>query len=194
MKKYFIPFDITADINYLYLLKFYHEAEYNTTTGKYDTINYISTRELAERLKISPSTLNRIFDKKDYTVFFERNQQNNKIIIQNDFKKGQKRPFVVLSDTEVSALEKIGDSLLIRYYIYIKFYCGYSRTTPDFTADQFLTACGYSIKSNSNKDKISRYNSILKRLGFISVSAYRDLNGRKRNLYRIEKILSDEEL
>lgn len=192
MKKYYIPFDITKDINYLHLLNIYGQAVFNIDTGKYDTINYISIRELAERLKISPSTLNRILNNKDYTDILKLNQQDRQIIIQNDFKNGQKRPFVVLSDTEVRALKNIGDSFLIRYYLYIKFYCGYSKGKQDFTAEQFLTACGYSIKSNSNKDKLSRYNAILSRLGFINISAYRDFTGRKRNTYTVNQNLWED--
>lgn len=126
MKKYYIPFNILADVNYLYLFALYDLAEFNPDTGNYDTIHYKSINELAGRLQISSSTLNRILCNEHYSDFIELNKQNKTLFIRNDFKNGKKRPFVVLSDTEVIELKKLGDSLLIRYFLYIKYYCGFS--------------------------------------------------------------------
>lgn len=126
MKKYYIPFVVAAEVNYLYLFSLYDLAEYNPDTGNFDTIHYNSIKELAERLEVSSSTLNRILSNDHYTDFLKLNKQSKTLFIQNDFKNGLKRPFVVLTDKEVAELKKLGDNLLIRYYLYIKFYCGYS--------------------------------------------------------------------
>jgi len=53
----------------------------------------------------------------------------------------------------------------------------------DFTAKQFLSAIGYSIKSQSQLDKISSYNNKLKEYGLISITTYRDELGHTRNVY-----------
>ena len=51
--------------------------------------------------------------------------------------------------------------LLCKYYIYLKYYCSLAKKAgikQDFTAKQFLTAIGYSTKSQKQIDKISTYN------------------------------------
>jgi hypothetical protein len=126
MKKYYIPFVVSAEVNYIYLLNLYDLAEFNPNTGNYDTIHYKSINELALRLQISSSTLNRILKNEHYFDFIELNKQEKTLFIRNDFKNGKKRPFVVLSDTEVAELKKLGDTLLIRYFLYIKYYCNFS--------------------------------------------------------------------
>ena len=57
--------------------------------------------------------------------------------------------------------------------------------STDFTAEQFLAACGLCSTSGSNKQKISKYNSILSSAGLISIERKRDNNGHLRNTYRI---------
>ena len=126
MKKYYIPFVVSAEVNYLYLFDFYNLAEFNPDTGNFDKIQYNSIKELPGRLGFSSSTLNRILTNEHYTDFLKLNKQSKTLFIQNDFKNGLKRPFVVLTDKEVAELKKLGDNLLIRYFLYIKFYCGYS--------------------------------------------------------------------
>lgn len=41
-KKYYLPYNPTAKINYLYLFALADLAEYNPTEKVYDTINYTS--------------------------------------------------------------------------------------------------------------------------------------------------------
>lgn len=51
--KFFIPFDISADINYIYLFCLLGIAEYNKETKRHDRIEYSSIQELTDRIKKS---------------------------------------------------------------------------------------------------------------------------------------------
>jgi len=53
------------------------------------------------------------------------------------------------------------DNLLAKYIIFMKYMCGVNGGSSDFTANQFLTAFGYTTQSNNMKDKISKYNNLL---------------------------------
>jgi hypothetical protein len=44
MNNYFIPFDMSKNINYNYLISLYDMAQYNTKSKRYDTINYTSIK------------------------------------------------------------------------------------------------------------------------------------------------------
>ena len=93
-----------------------------------------------------------------------------------------------LTENEVKLLQAQNDNLLCKYYIYMKYYCSLAQlagTKQDFTAKQFLASIGYSINSNSQLDKISGYNSLLKEKGLISIDTYRDDQGHTRNRYTI---------
>ena len=57
-------------------------------------------------------------------------------------------------------------------------------TKQDFTAKQFLSAIGYSTKSQSQIDKISTYNNKLKKQGLILITPYKDELGHTRNIYK----------
>ena len=73
------------------------------------------------------------------------------------------------------------------YYIYLKYYCSLAKKAgikQDFTAKQFLTAIGYSTKSQKQIDKISTYNNKLKEQGLIIITPYRDELGHLRNCYK----------
>lgn len=81
---------------------------------------------------------------------------------------------------------RCGQIVVSFYYIYIKYYCSLAKKAgikQDFTAKQFLSTIGYSIKSQSQIDKISTYNNILKKEGFISITSYKDELGHTRNIY-----------
>lgn len=90
-----------------------------------------------------------------------------------------------MTQKEVRVLRKYNDNLLYKYFIYIKYYCGYSSKPQDFTAKQFLSACGYSTKSNSYISKISEFNTYLKDNGLINIKKYTDKQGFKRNIYSL---------
>lgn len=186
MKHYYIPFIPKAEIDYLYLFELMEQADYSPSTKAYDTISYSSVAKLAERLSFSSSTLNRILDGEKYQAFLSADKKKKIIKLNTVFTKGEvSQPFVCLTDTEVSFLRKHHDNKLCNYMIYMKYYCGACKNTgQNFTAEQFLTNCGYSVKANSNFDDLSRYNSLLEEAGFISITRYRDDDMKKRNIYK----------
>lgn len=151
MKKYYyLRFRPTANIDYLYLLAFYDLAEYNEERKVFDTIRYPSVRVLAESLKISSATVKRIFDNPAYAEFISIDKSTKTITLFNHFPKGKKEQFVRLTAEEVSLIREVGNNLFAKYLIYLKYYCGYSKyNKTDFTAQQFLIACGYSVNSNN---------------------------------------------
>ena len=90
--------------------------------------------------------------------------------ISSVIKESNNNCFVRLTDKEVAYLRKEKDNLLCKYYIYLKYYCSLAKKAgikQDFTAKQFLTAIGYSTKSQKQIDKISTYNNKLKEQGLI---------------------------
>ena len=184
MKKYYyLRFRPTANIDYLYLLSFYDLAEYNIESKVFDTIHYPSMRVLAESLKVSPKTVKRIFDNPAYAEFMSVDKSIKTITLYNTFAKGQTEQFVRLTADEVKLIREVNTNLFAKYLIYLKYYCGYTNNKTDFTAQQFLSACGYSTKSNSTLDIISTYNGLLVERGFITIQKYRDELGHTRNRY-----------
>lgn len=180
--KYYVPFVPKADINYLYLFKLYQNATYNRETKCYDTIEYKSIKNLAEMLDLSESTTKRLLKDTRYNDYFMIDKDNKTIILYNDIRQSGK-PFVCLDKYEVYFLCNNADNLLCKYLLYIKYYCGYSKNgETDFTANQFLTACGYSLNSNY-PSKLSDYNSLLVDYGYISIKRKRDEMGHLRNIY-----------
>lgn len=191
MKHYYIPFDLSANINYLYLFSLYDIAEYNEKNNTFDTIHYKSIKQLAEMLNISASTMNKIIKDKEYNNFLSIDKENKKIILNNNFNKtnteNKNKPFILLNDIQVKVLSHYKDNLLCKYFIYIKYFCGYSKSKQqDFTAKQFLQFCGYSIKSNDNITRISNYNNILTRNKLIKIQHYTDDLGHLRNIYTVK--------
>ena len=199
MRNYFLLYDEAASVNYKHLLKLYGIAEYNKKNRLYDTITYNTLDELTQRINdkygkcISKSTLSDFLNDKgtqkhDYK-YFSYDKDSKMIKLYNDFKNTDNRTsrkFVVLSEKEFDFLVSQADNMLISYFLYIKYYCGASASkSTDFTAEQFLAACGLCSTSGSNKQKISKYNSILSSAGLISIERKRDNNGHLRNTYRI---------
>lgn len=185
MKKfYYLRFRPTANIDYIYLLAFYELAEFNEERKVFDTIHYSSIRVLAESLNVSSATVNRILDNPAYADFMSVNKATKTITLCNSFAKGQKEQFVRLTADEVSLIREVSDNLFAKYLIYLKYYCGYSKNKKtDFTAQQFLIACGYSTKSKSTISKLSEYNSLLVKNGLLKIEKYRDELGHTRNIY-----------
>lgn len=185
----YLPFSIEIDINYYYLLKIYNLAAYNPKDKRYNIIQFDTYIELADRLNVSPGTIKRILSNEKYNSFFSLN--NKTIILNNDFKVGtikDKKTFVVLDRREIDFLLMNKDSGLIRYYLYIKYYCTYAikkGVKQDFTANQYLSFINLSISNNNNKSKLSKYNDTLKKNKFITIENYRDNKGHLRNIYRL---------
>jgi hypothetical protein len=83
-------------------------------------------------------------------------------------------------------LLKQDNHLLNKYYCYLRYYCGYSKNnTTDSTALQILSAIGYSGKKGSSQENLSKYNDLLVRNNFISITKTHDERGYNRNIYRI---------
>lgn len=187
MKIYYLNFNLKSNINYLHLFALYDLAEYNPNTKAYDTIIYTSISKLAELLPFSTSTLNRILSDNEYNSFLSIDKNNKRITLNCSMIKGSNNNcFVRLLNNEVSYLQKEKDNLLCKYYIYIKYYCSLANKLgikQDFTAKQFLSSIGYSIKSQSQIDKISEYNNKLKEQGLITIKSYTDELGHTRNIY-----------
>ncbi len=188
IKKYYIPFNITANINYLYLFSLYDIATYNEQTKTRDTIQYSSIYKLAESISLSTSTLKRVLVNTEYKDFFLWDKANKKITLLNNFRGKNDKTFVVLTDKEVCFLMQQKDNLLCKYYIYIKRYCSIAsinKKQQDFTAKQFLSAVGYCTNSNNNLSKIASYNTLLSNNNLVSISRYRDTQGHTRNIYTL---------
>lgn len=48
MKRYYLPFEPSADVNYFILFELIEKAKYNAETKAFDTIPYVSIKKLAE--------------------------------------------------------------------------------------------------------------------------------------------------
>lgn len=170
---YYLPFEPQAKINYAYLLRLHTIAEYTETHRLYDTIYYSSQEELAKRLKISEKTLSRLLVNEAYNKFMVVDKKAKKITLLNNYHKYSKakntQPFIRVEaaaiDKLLAAYEELNEpntDLFIRYFLYARFFCCHSRAkNNDFTAEQFLSAVGYSTNTGT-KEKICKYNRVLK--------------------------------
>lgn len=82
IKRYYILFDIKANVNYLYIFSLYDIAEYNTATKLKDTIHYVTIIGLADKIDLFRSAVIRMIDSNDYSSFSNSNKNDNKIILQ----------------------------------------------------------------------------------------------------------------
>ena len=174
----------TAKVDYTLILNLYDLADYNNETGCFDTVRYRSLAELAQQLGTTEKTLGRHLNKKDYENFFSIDKKTREIRLIVDFKKtGYKVPFLTLSPVEVRILREKNEDLLYRYFIYLKYYYGFSGCKGiDTTEKQILSAIGYSSNS-SYPSKISGYNALLEREGIIRITKKHDERGFLRNVY-----------
>ena len=105
LKKYYLRFLPTANIDYVFLLTLYDLADYNTDTKTYNIINYKSLAELARLCSVSDKTLRRHLVDTEYSPFLQWDKQNKRVILLNDFSKtGYKTPFLTVSPEEVRLL------------------------------------------------------------------------------------------
>ena len=189
MRHYYIRYEPQADINYIYLLYLYSLAEYNKTTNFFDTVSYNSVRALQKQIEerfgkgsISPSSLSRLLNGDRYRNYIKVDQKRKEIALQTATK--DMPCFVMLTNREVEFLLEHKDNLLVKYFLYMKHFCGLGAVgKQDFTAKQFLTYCGYSNNSNSYLSKVSSYNRLLVDNGFIKIDKYKDEKGHTRNTY-----------
>ena len=193
MRQYYIRYKENSNINYCFLFSLYLLAEKDNDKRLYTTISYSSQKELSHTIKhrlnydISQSTVSRALKDTEYKEYFTVDTINHYIILKNDFAgTGKHNKFIVLTDKEINFLIQQNDNLLIKYYLYIKYYCGYNRNKQiDTTANQILSALGYSTKSGNTKTKLSQYNNLLLANGFILIQRIKDNNGFNRNVYRM---------
>lgn len=167
---YFISYtDNINKINVLYLLYLYGIAEYNKTNNYIDTINYISARKLTEKINkkynksLSNSTINRFLKdiiSGNYNDFLTIDTAKKQILLKNHFRRAKNCAFVALNKNIFDTLIEIDEDLFCKYTLYLYFVCGKYQKT-DSTAEQILSALGYSAQSGKNKSNLSRYNGIL---------------------------------
>lgn len=194
MKTYYLHYDEKATVNYCFLCALFCIAEKDTKQRIYNTITYSSQQELANKIKdkcnynISAATISRIIKDKKYLPYFYKLDKENKIILNTNFKKGiaASNKFVVLTETEIYFLLEQDNKQLCKYYLYLKYYCGYSKSKRiDTTANQILSAIGYSANCGNNKDNLCKYNALLLEKGFIHIEKIKDNKGYCRNIYRM---------
>ena len=192
MKTYYLNYDEKANINYCFLFALFTIAERNKKENIDSIITYKSLKELSDRIKeqcnyiISASTISRILKDNRYLPYFTKYEKDNVIILNNNFKKGKaaSNKFVILTDKEILFLLAQNNKQLNKYYLYLKYYCGYSKSKQiDTTANQILSAIGYSNNCGNNKDNLCKFNSLLLDNGFISIKKIKDSKGYYRNIY-----------
>lgn len=195
MKQYYLYYDESAQVNYCFLFALFCIAEKNKSERLNNIIKYSSQTELKNKIyvscnyKISVSTISRILsDKATYHNYFFITEDNT-IVLNNNFKStNQKRKskFIVLSEKEIIFLLNQDNKQLNKYYLYLKYYCGLAKAKQiDTTANQILSALGYSIKCGTNKNNLCKYNSLLAENGFINITKYTDEKGHCRNIYKV---------
>jgi hypothetical protein len=137
LKNYYVRFDPKAKIDYLVLFSLYDIAEYNPKTKVFDTIHYSSVAQLAEKTGLSNYAITKMMKDKTYSDFLIADKGKKEIFLKNNFSNCQKQAFVKLTYQEVALLRTVKETpnLFCRYWLYLKYYCGYSKSKKtDFTA------------------------------------------------------------
>ena len=138
---------------------------------------------------ISKSTVSRLLKDKKYTDYFVVDTDKKIITLQCNYKKSntnRQNKFVVVSDRIVDLIIQQNSNLFAKYSLFLIYYCGHSQSgTTDFTAKQFLTACGYSASAGNYISQLSAFNRILEEKQIIKITKYRDSNGKERNIYKM---------
>ena len=202
MRTYFLQYEEDTTINYLYLLLLHKIAEVDKATRLYNTVRYNNLDELTERLNskykeifsnskkavISKSTLSRVLNSDKEKKYFAYDSINKVITLQNNFKNkatNGKAKFIILTDREIDLLLRENNDLLTKYYLFMKYSCGFSgKNKADFTANQFFEACNYSKKAGNYKSLLCDFNNLLVKEKLISISKFR-FDGHERNSYSI---------
>lgn len=191
MKMLYLNYDENAEINYIFIFCIFLIAEADTKERINNIITFNNQKELIQKIKdncsysFSKSSMSRILNDEKYLPYFSYDKENSKIILNNNFKKGkaQGNKFVILNSNEISFLIEQDNKLLNKYYLYLKYYCGYSKSKKiDTTQNQILSAIGYSCCSN-NKNSLSNFNKLLQNKGYIKIDTCFDTLGHCRNTY-----------
>ena len=184
IRKYYLLYKDKTDINYIYLLKIYKSAKCIDEDYIKNTIQFKSKKELAEKVNIKYNALLNILKSDSYKDYFILN--DNQLIINNNFKKdngNRKNKFVILTENEVDFLIEHNNNLLAKYFIYHKYYCGFSKyKSHNSTAKQILDTMGYSNKSNNYISQLSEFNKLLSAENMIQIQNYIE-NGKHRIFY-----------
>ena len=144
MGMYYINYEEKANVNYCFIFCLYILAKSDKKEKIDSIIIYKSQKELADRIKaqcnynISSATISRILADTKYLPYFTKSKQENKIVLNNNFKQGKaaSNKFVILTDKEISFLLAQDNKQLNKYYLYLKYYCGYSKSKQiDTTAN-----------------------------------------------------------
>lgn len=191
INNFYVLYKDTTTINYIHLLLLYSSADYNKDTKLFDTITFNNLQDLTDKLNkhycgntLSKATVSRLLNNKDYEEYFLYNAADKKITLKNNFRKKAER-FITISQKEKDFLIKENNNFLAKYYFYLVYYCGYSKSkTTDSTGKQILSIIGYS-ESGKNLQQIAAFNSLLAASGFIKIDKYRDSCGYWRNTYSI---------
>ena len=180
----------------LYVFYFYGIATYSNDTKCYDFIEYKSNRQLKEKINnqyknanLSSSPVDRLIKKlslEPYTNYFTIKFQENQIRLRNNFVKKKGVSYICIEKSALEILTEQKDDLLCKYYCYLRYNCGRSKTkTTDSTASQILEALGYSSSSGEYKTRLSSYNAFLTKNKLITITKQRDAKGRERNIYSL---------
>lgn len=191
--KYYLHYDEKATVNYCFLFSLFKIAERNKAEKLDNIITYKNLSELQQRLErsgyiLSIPSISKIINDDIYKPYFTKSTTENKILLNTNYRKDMAagNKFVVLNDKEINFLLQQKDKKLNKYYLYLKYYCGFSKNKQiDTTANQILSAIGYSDKSGNHKNDLSKYNSLLLDNGFISITKIQDKQGHYRNIYSI---------
>ena len=196
MRKLFLYYDEKANVNYSFIFALFTIAESNKLEKLDNVITYRNQQELIKRIqnncgyKISASSISTILnDIKNYNKYFTYCKAQNTIILQTNFRanRAKENRFVILNDREINFLLQQDNKQLTKYYLYLKYYCGYSKTKRiDTTANQILQAIGYSANCGNNKQNLSTYNKLLVDNGFLYIERITDDRGYNRNIYSIK--------
>lgn len=184
IRKYYLLYKDKVNIDYIYLLKIYKKAQCIDDDYIKNTIQFSSKKELAEKVDIKYNALLNILKNQEYKDYFT--VSNNQLVINNNFKADNKErvnKFVVLTEKEADILIQYNNNLLAKYFIYHKYYCGFSKyKCHNSTAKQILDTMGYSNKSNNYISQLSRFNKILVDENMIQIQNYIE-NGKHRIFY-----------
>ena len=187
---YFIAYheDLQQEnINFKFILSVYKIIKANNL--KEQKLFFNSYKQLSFLLKIhvdyeiSVPTIQRILNNELYYNYFIYDRTNHFLAIPTCHKN-----FVILCDKEIDFLLRHQDNLLIKYFLYLKYYYGYFGKKPiDDTANQILSALGYSTKSGQTKGRLCEYNKMLQNQGLIFIKKIYDEQGHIRNFYSFSK-------
>lgn len=148
---YYLYYDCKDKVNYHFLFALYSIVKRNPYMKLNNKIHYKSLSDLSNQIKqstniyFSISTISKILsDNILYKNHFKVNKERNILILLIDFRNIAEdtnlvKSFVTLENHEIDFLLQEKNSLLTKYFLYIKYYCSITKEKEtDFTAEQFL--------------------------------------------------------